>query len=125
MPALRVLSRSNRQALPHGREDRGSSYLLRPALARRRQKDSPCGWLAGNLDAAPLPLHPPRPLDEISPRDDRSVCGEFFPRSARVKLAGPMEDVVCSLAVWTPTTCTLCRRHPERISGTSKIFRLA
>src|SRR6266446_7262208 len=85
MPPLRILSRSHREALPDGRENRRSAHLLLAAFGRRRQKNPPRRWLARHLDPAPPPLHPPRALDEISPRF-RSVRGELLPHAAGVKI---------------------------------------
>jgi hypothetical protein len=55
---LQVLPRGYCQALPHGRDRRGSSHLLEPTLRGTRQENSPCRRLAGNLPEGLLALDP-------------------------------------------------------------------
>ena len=72
MSSLRVLPGSDREALPHRREDRRSSHLVPSTLGGGREKDPPLRRMAGHLDPDPLPLHPAQSLVASRPRNSAS-----------------------------------------------------
>jgi len=79
LSSLRILPRSDREALPDWREDRRGTDLLSSALSRRREKNPPLRWMAGDLDFASLPLRSAPLLAAAGPRlTIGTLRGEFL-----------------------------------------------
>src|SRR5271169_2973105 len=99
MSSLRVLPRGDREAVPHGREDRGSSHFLQSALSGGGKENPPFRRMAGDLDPDPLPLRPAGALATISPGCATTAIRSEFLASAggiaavRVKPHGSLHRV--------------------------------